>query len=89
MHPSLILVYPILFRIWTTCDLDGDGMLTLEEFALGMFLINEKLLGRDLPKELPAFLIPPIAASISAPAKPDEEDEAEAEARAAEEAKDV
>jgi len=40
-------------------DVDKDGMLDDEEFALAMHLINIKLDGHDLPDELPIHLIPP------------------------------
>lgn len=40
-------------------DIDRDGMLDADEFALAMHLINIKLDGNDLPAELPDHLVPP------------------------------
>ncbi|TNN01123.1 hypothetical protein fugu_010505 [Takifugu bimaculatus] len=49
----------VLGRIWKLSDLDHDGMLDDEEFALASHLIEVKLEGHGLPPELPARLIPP------------------------------
>lgn len=49
----------VLGRIWKLSDLDHDGMLDDEEFALAYHLIETKLDGHSLPCELPARLIPP------------------------------
>ncbi|RWS30308.1 EH domain-containing protein 3-like protein [Leptotrombidium deliense] len=49
----------VLGKIWKLADLDKDGMLDSDEFALAMHLINVKLNGHDLPTELPEHLIPP------------------------------
>lgn len=49
----------ILSRIWRLSDLNSDGMLDSEEFALAMHLTNIKLNGHDLPDVLPRHLIPP------------------------------
>ncbi|KAJ3338387.1 Epidermal growth factor receptor substrate 15 [Gonapodya sp. JEL0774] len=40
-----------LKRIWDLSDLDRDGLLTRSEFALGMYLIDERLGGKPIPKE--------------------------------------
>ncbi|VDP48162.1 unnamed protein product [Soboliphyme baturini] len=48
-----------LSRIWKLSDVDKDGMLDSEEFALANYLINLKLDGHEIPPELPAHLIPP------------------------------
>ena len=45
--------------VWRLCDYDHDGMLTLEEFALGLYLINLLKEGERLPKILPPHLVPP------------------------------
>jgi len=50
---------PVLGKIWKLADVDKDGMLDSDEFALAMHLINVKLDGHDIPTELPAHLIPP------------------------------
>ena len=49
----------VLSKIWKLSDLDKDGMLDAEEFALAMHLMQIKLDGHDLPQELPRHLIPP------------------------------
>ena len=50
---------PVLAKVWRLADVDSDGMLDSDEFALAMHLINVKLEGYDLPDELPEHLIPP------------------------------
>ena len=49
----------ILGKIWKLSDVDVDGHLDADEFALAMHLMNIKLGGNDLPSELPKHLIPP------------------------------
>ncbi|GIY29902.1 EH domain-containing protein 1 [Caerostris extrusa] len=49
----------VLGKVWKLSDLDKDGMLDSDEFALAMHLINIKLSGHDLPMELPEHLVPP------------------------------
>lgn len=49
----------VLGKIWKLADVDKDGMLDSEEFALAMHLINIKIDGNDLPSELPEHLRPP------------------------------
>ncbi|XP_030648822.1 EH domain-containing protein 2 [Chanos chanos] len=49
----------VLGRIWKLSDVDRDGMLDDEEFALASHLIEIKLEGFGLPPELPAHLVPP------------------------------
>jgi GTPase SAR1 family protein len=49
----------ILGKVWKLADIDHDGQLDADEFALAMHLIGIKLEGFDLPNELPAHLIPP------------------------------
>lgn len=49
----------VLSKVWKLADVDKDGMLDNEEFALAMHLINIKIDGNDLPTELPSHLIPP------------------------------
>jgi len=50
---------PVLAKIWRLADVDQDGLLDADEFALSMHLINIKLDGFDLPDDLPVHLIPP------------------------------
>ncbi|VDM09300.1 unnamed protein product [Wuchereria bancrofti] len=49
----------VLGKIWKLSDVDKDGMLDSDEFALANYLINLKLEGHELPLELPKHLIPP------------------------------
>ena len=49
----------VLGKIWKLSDVDKDGMLDADEFALAMHLLNVKLDGHDLPTELPTHLVPP------------------------------
>nr|CAI5865216.1 unnamed protein product [Callosobruchus analis] len=49
----------VLSKVWKLSDVDQDGLLDEEEFALAMHLINVKLDGNELPTQLPAHLIPP------------------------------
>ncbi|KAK5639029.1 hypothetical protein RI129_011521 [Pyrocoelia pectoralis] len=49
----------VLGKIWKLADVDKDGMLDADEFALAMHLINIKIDGNDLPSELPDHLVPP------------------------------
>ena len=48
-----------LGKIWKLSDIDKDGMLDIDEFALAMHLINIKMEGHDIPAELPEHLVPP------------------------------
>ena len=50
---------PVLAKIWRLADVDQDGALDEEEFALSMHLIHIKLDGYDLPDVLPNHLVPP------------------------------
>ena len=49
----------VLGKIWKLADIDKDGYLSRDEFALAMHLIRIKLDGADLPDELPDHLVPP------------------------------
>ena len=49
----------VLRRIWNLSDIDDDGMLDRDEFAVAMFLIDHKLSGHDIPEVLPSRLVPP------------------------------
>ena len=50
---------PVLAKVWRLSDVDADGALDSDEFALAMHLIHIKLEGYDLPEDLPEHLIPP------------------------------
>lgn len=56
---STLLPNSVLAHIWRLSDVDGDGMLDNEEFALAVHLIEGKLEGHWLPRELPSHLVPP------------------------------
>ncbi|KAL2812080.1 hypothetical protein BJX63DRAFT_262416 [Aspergillus granulosus] len=46
--------------IWDLADIDADGQLTRDEFAVAMYLIRQQFTGRaPLPQTLPPALIPP------------------------------
>jgi hypothetical protein len=49
----------VLGKVWKLSDVDKDGMLDADEFALAMHLITIKMDGNDLPSELPPHLVPP------------------------------
>merc|ERR1711881_326904 len=49
----------VLGKIWKLADVDKDGFLDAEEFALAKHLIKIKLSGHELPSKLPNHLIPP------------------------------
>jgi hypothetical protein len=50
---------PDLAKIWELSDIDKDGNLDSEEFAVAMFLIEERVEGKDIPDALPLELVPP------------------------------
>uniref|UniRef100_A0A3Q3W5P0 EH-domain containing 2a n=1 Tax=Mola mola TaxID=94237 RepID=A0A3Q3W5P0_MOLML len=56
---STLLPSSVLAQIWRLSDVDGDGKLDNEEFALAVHLIEGKLEGHWLPRELPSHLVPP------------------------------
>ncbi|XP_035285989.1 EH domain-containing protein 3-like [Anguilla anguilla] len=49
----------VLGKIWKLADIDRDGMLDDDEFALANHLIKVKLEGHELPDTLPPHLLPP------------------------------
>lgn len=49
----------VLGKIWKLADIDKDGLLDSDEFALAMHLIQIKISNYDLPSELPDHLLPP------------------------------
>lgn len=49
----------MLGKIWKLADVDMDGKLDMDEFALAMHLIDIKLDGHELPALLPSHLVPP------------------------------
>lgn len=60
--PTLIktkLPDSVLIKIWKLADVDADGLLDKDEFALLMYLITLKLDGSSIPNVLPEHLVPP------------------------------
>lgn len=49
----------VLGKVWKLADIDRDGQLDQDEFALAMYLIKIKLDDNDLPDELSVHLVPP------------------------------
>lgn len=49
----------ILGKVWMLADVDDDGQLDTDEFALANYLINLRLEGHTLPDILPKHLVPP------------------------------
>lgn len=49
----------VLGKIWNLADVDKDGFLDDDEFALANHLIKVKLEGHELPAALPSHLVPP------------------------------
>jgi epidermal growth factor receptor substrate 15 len=48
-----------LARVWDLADLDNNGHLTRNGFAIAVHLIQKKLTGQDIPAVLPPTLVPP------------------------------
>lgn len=68
-----------LAQIWDLADIDADGQLTRDEFAVAMYLIRLQYTGKGpIPQHLPPALIPPSmrrpgsaqAVPVPAPAQP-------------------
>lgn len=55
----------VLAKIWSMSDIDEDGLLDIDEFALAKYLIDLKLDGNELPPQLPKHLIPPSKKNIA------------------------
>jgi epidermal growth factor receptor substrate 15 len=49
----------ILAHIWNLCDINQEGKLNPEQFALAMWLINRKQSGKDPPAALTPDMVPP------------------------------
>lgn len=52
-------MYPFIHLYRNLCDSENSGKLNQEQFALAMYLISERVKGRELPSELPPHMIPP------------------------------
>jgi len=57
MHYEIINCNVHSFR--DLADINGDGGLTRDGFAVALYLIQKKLAGTDIPTSLPPSLIPP------------------------------
>ncbi|XP_054278220.1 epidermal growth factor receptor substrate 15-like isoform X2 [Macrosteles quadrilineatus] len=60
----------VLAHIWGLCDMKQTGKLNGEQFALAMWLISQKLQGKDPPPALTPEMIPPSARGKSAENQP-------------------
>lgn len=49
----------VLAKVWRLSDVDKDGMLDTDEWALANYLIKLKIDGFELPNTLPDHLVPP------------------------------
>ncbi|KAH7909145.1 hypothetical protein BJ138DRAFT_1156028 [Hygrophoropsis aurantiaca] len=67
----------VLARVWDLADINNDGRLTRDGFAVAMHLIQGKLAGEEVPETLPSTLMPPSMRanmpSFPAPPKPQEQ----------------
>ena len=54
----IILTYYVLFYR-NLCDINQEGKLNPEQFALAMWLINRKQSGKDPPAALTPDMVPP------------------------------
>ncbi|CAI4226405.1 unnamed protein product [Auanema sp. JU1783] len=62
----------LLAKIWELVDIQRNGTLKLEQFALAMYLINKAKQGEDLPAALPEQLVPPSFRAVNPPETPEE-----------------
>ncbi|XP_032791226.1 epidermal growth factor receptor substrate 15-like 1 isoform X1 [Daphnia magna] len=53
------LPQPVLAHIWGLCDVGQTGKLNNEQFALAMWLVQQKVQGRELPTVLTPEMMPP------------------------------
>lgn len=49
----------VLAQVWDLADINNDGRLTRDGFAVAMHLIQGNLSGKDVPSTLPPTLVPP------------------------------
>ncbi|KAJ1896445.1 hypothetical protein LPJ66_003981 [Kickxella alabastrina] len=49
----------LLSKVWDLADVNHNGKLSREEFAVAMHLINLRLAGGEIPDTLPPALVPP------------------------------
>ncbi|KAJ2919871.1 hypothetical protein MD484_g562, partial [Candolleomyces efflorescens] len=56
-----------LAHIWDLAAIRNDRYLNSDEFAVAMYLVQERLAGKDTPFQLPKFLIPPSLRTFTSP----------------------
>lgn len=61
----------VLAQVWDLADINNDGRLTRDGFAVAMHLIQGNLSGKDVPSTLPPTLVPPSMRGGPAPPKPE------------------
>ena len=49
----------LLFKVWELSDIDQDGALDLDEFAVAMYLCEIGNTGESIPDALPEDIVPP------------------------------
>ncbi len=52
------------------CDIEKSGRFNAEQFALAMFIIAEKVRGKEMPTELTTAMIPPSLRKQTTPPNP-------------------
>ncbi|KAM3915310.1 epidermal growth factor receptor substrate 15 isoform 2-T2 [Leptodactylus fuscus] len=57
----------VLGRVWELSDIDHDGLLDRDEFAVAMFLVYSALEKEPVPMVLPPALVPPSKRKSSGP----------------------
>ncbi|KAH9997547.1 hypothetical protein BJV77DRAFT_1065167 [Russula vinacea] len=57
----------VLASIWDLADLNNDGRITRDGFAVAFHLVRRKLTGKEIPTILPASLMPPSMRVVVAP----------------------
>ncbi|KAK9239510.1 hypothetical protein V1525DRAFT_356176 [Lipomyces kononenkoae] len=60
----------VLAQIWDMSDIRNTGELSKDEFAVAMYLVQQKLTGNELPQTLPPLLVPPALRTRSPAAAP-------------------
>ncbi|KAI9067074.1 hypothetical protein FKP32DRAFT_1564454 [Trametes sanguinea] len=64
----------VLAQVWDLADLNNDGRLTRDGFAVAMHLIQGKLAGKEVPTTLPLSLVPPAmrgsGSALAGPSQP-------------------
>ena len=53
-----------LAQVWELSDIQKSGRLSKDEFALAMYLIKEKMAGKEFPIVLPVEYVPPALRSL-------------------------